>query len=145
MEDIEGHNNQVVSIFDLSTGDLMYNLLVKAFDFKIALMQEHFNENYMESDQFPKATFKGKVNNFEKIDLNKDGTYTAEVIGDITIHGVTKPIINTGTIEVKGGLVSTKAKFNISPKDYNIIIPSLVENKIAKEVEVTIDVTYNSN
>jgi hypothetical protein len=145
MEEIEGHNRQVVSIVDAATGDLQFSLLVKSFEFKIALMQEHFNENYMESDKFPKSSFKGEITNLDKIDLKKDGVYPAEVSGDLTIHGVKKSFSVTGTIEVKGENISARAKFNISPKDYNIEIPALVENKIAKSIDVNVDIPYTIN
>ena len=145
MEVIEAHNRQVVSILDLSTGDIVINLLNKSFEFKVALMQEHFNENYMETTKFPKSTFKGKIANLDKIDLKKDGSYTAEVIGDLTIHGVTKNITTTGTIDVANGSITAKAKFKVIPKDYEIKIPQLVENKIAKEMEITLDIPYTAN
>jgi len=145
MEEIEAHNRQVVSILDASTGDIVFNLLNKSFEFKVALMQEHFNENYMQSTKFPKSTFKGKITNLDKIDFKKDGTYTAEVTGDMTIHGVTKNITTIGTIEIVNGVITAKAKFKVIPKDYGIQIPQLVENKIAKEMEVTVDIPYSAN
>jgi hypothetical protein len=145
MEVIEAHNHQVVSILDSSTGDIIFNLLNKSFEFKVALMQEHFNENYMETTKFPKSTFKGKITNLDKIDLKKDGTYPAEVTGDLTMHGVTKNISTTGTIEVVKGVITAKAKFKVVPKDYGIQIPQLVENKIAKEMEITVEIPYAAN
>jgi len=145
VEDIEGHSRQVVSILDPSTGDLQFSLLVKSFEFKIALMEEHFNENYMESDVYPKASFKGKITNTESIDFNENASYKAEVTGDLTIHGVTNPFTTTGTITVSGTTINATAKFVVSPKDYDIKIPSVVENKIAKEIEVNVDITYNRN
>ena len=145
MEVIEAHNHQVVSILDPATGDLVFNLLNKSFEFKVALMQEHFNENYMETTKFSKSTFKGKITNLDKIDFKKDGTYMAEVTGDLTIHGVTKNITINGTIEVVKGVITAKAKFKVIPKDYGIQIPQLVENKIAKEMEITVEIPYASN
>ncbi len=145
IEDIEAHNRQVVSILDALSGTIQFSLLVKSFEFKIALMQEHFNENYMESDKFPKAGFKGIVNDIETIDFNKDGDYPVEVSGDLFIHGVTKPVTTKGTITVAGSAISARAKFIVAPKDYDIKIPSVVENNIAKEIEVSVDVTYNQN
>jgi hypothetical protein len=145
MEDIEGHNHQVASILDPATGDLIFSLLQKSFEFKVKLLEEHYNENYMESDKYPKATFKGKITNLDKIDFKKDGTYPAEATGELTLHGVTKPVTNNGTIEVKNGIVTAKAKYLITPEDFNIEIPGLVKDKIAKQIEVTIDVTYLSN
>jgi hypothetical protein len=144
MEDIEAHNRQVVSILDPASGDIAFNLLIKSFEFKVALMQEHFNENYMESDKYPKATYKGKITNLDKIDFRKDGIYPAEVTGDLTIHNVTKPVTAKGALEVQGGTVTARAKLILKPQDYNIAIPSVVENKIAKEIEVSIDIQYSS-
>ncbi len=108
-------------------------------------MQEHFNENYMESDKFPKSNFKGKIDNLSKIDFKKDGTYPAEVSGDLTIHGVTKHITTKGTIVVKGSTITANSKFMVVPTDYGIRIPIIVENKIAKEMQVTVDITYTPN
>ena len=145
LEDIVAHNRQVVSILDPTAGTLVFNLLVKSFEFKVALMQEHFNENYMESDKYPKSTFSGKINNNADVNYKKDGTYATEVSGDLTIHNVTKPVTAKGTLEVKGSSVTAKAVFIIKPADYNIAIPAVVENKIAKEVEVSVDATYTGN
>lgn len=145
LEDIEGQNRQAVSILDPATGDLAFNVLIKSFEFKVALMQEHFNENYMESDKFPKATFAGKITNNGAVNYKKDGTYPAEVTGDLTIHNVTQKVTTKGTVEIKGGAVTARAKFVVKPPDYGIVIPSVVENKIAKEVEVNVDATYAAN
>lgn len=143
IENIEANNNQAASILDASTGDLVFNVLIKSFEFKNALMQEHFNENYMESNKFPKASFKGKVTNISSVNFSKDGTYDVDVTGDLTIHGVTKPVSSKGTVSVKGGTVSAESKFNVQPSDYSIQIPKLVEGKIAKQIEVRVDLTYS--
>jgi len=145
IEDIEAHNRQVVSILDPSTGDIAFNLLIRSFEFRKALMQEHFNENFMESDKYPKSTFEGKITNLDKIDFKMDGTYTAEVAGNLTVHNVTRPLKVTGTIEVRGSLVTARAKFIATPQEYNITIPAVVEKNIAKEIEVTVDMPYSSN
>jgi hypothetical protein len=145
MEEIEAHNQQAVSILDPTAGTMQFILLVKSFEFKRTLMQEHFNENYMESDTYPKATFTGNITNLEKIDFKKDGTYTAEVSGDMTIHGVTQKITTTGTITVSGKAMTAKAKFTLDPRDYNIVIPEVVKEKFAKVMDINVDVTYLSN
>jgi polyisoprenoid-binding protein YceI len=142
IEDIEAQNRQSVSILDTETGDIQISILIKSFEFKVALMQEHFNENYMESSKFPKASFKGKVDQLANINFKVDGVYTSSVTGEITIHGVTKSITVPGTFEVKGSIVTAKAKFTVSPKEFGIAIPSLVENKIAKDIEITVDFPY---
>jgi len=145
VEDIEAHNRQAVSILDPATGDFVFNLLVKSFEFKVALMQEHFNENYMESDKYPKSAFTGKISNNSTVDYKKDGTYQVDVTGDLTLHNVTKTVITKGILEVKKGVVTAKAEFTVKPSDYGINIPSVVENKIAKDIAVNIEATYSPN
>ncbi|MBN2350133.1 MAG: YceI family protein [Bacteroidales bacterium] len=145
VEDIEANNFQVVSILDPETGSVQFTLLIKSFEFQKKLMQEHFNENYMESDEYPKASFTGQINNLSEINFEKDGNYSAKVSGDLTIHGVTKKINTPGTIIVSKDKVTATAVLIVLPEDYNITIPDVVKEKIAKEVEVTIDVSYNKN
>ena len=145
LEEIEAHNRQVVSTLDPASGEIVFMLLIKSFEFKRALMQEHFNENYMESEKFPKASFKGKLTSPDKINFKKDGVYPVEVSGDMTIHNVTKPLNSKGTLEVKGGTVIAKSKFITTAHDWDIEIPKVVEDKIAKQIEVTIEATYTSN
>lgn len=145
VEDIEAHNYQVVSILDAADGTLQFSMLIKSFEFRIALMQEHFNENYMESGKIPKAGFTGIISNLSDIDFSKNGSYPAEVTGELTIHGVTKTDTFKGTLTVSGNSVNAKAGFIVKPKEFDITIPAVVENKIAKEIEVNVDVTYTQN
>jgi hypothetical protein len=145
LEEVDAHNRQVVSTLDPATGEMVFMLLIKSFEFKKALMQEHFNENYIESDKYPKASFKGKITNLDKIDFKKDGVYNTEVSGDMTIHNVTKPLSAKGTLEVKGGTVIANSKFLTTPQEWNIEIPSVVADKIAKQIEVTVEATYTPN
>jgi polyisoprenoid-binding protein YceI len=141
MEDIEATNKQVNSALDITSGEFIFKLLMKGFEFEKALMQEHFNENYVESDKYPNASFKGKALNLKDLNFSKDGTYPATIEGDLTIHGVTKKITEKGTFEVKGGKIIGKSKFNISLKDYNVIIPKAVVNNISDIIEITVDVS----
>ncbi len=145
LEEIEAHNRQAVSTLDPATGEMAFMLLIKSFEFKKALMQEHFNENYLESDKYPKASFKGKITNPDKINFKKDGVYNAEVSGDMTIHNVTKPLSAKGTLEVKGNTVIASCKFITTPQEWDIEIPSVVADKIAKQIEVTVEATYTPN
>jgi hypothetical protein len=142
MEDIKGDNNQVAAVLDISTGDMVFQALVKSFHFDRALMEEHFNENYMESDKFPKSTFKGKITNLSSVNFSKNGTYDVTVEGDLMIHDVTNKISTKGTIEVITGGINANAKFNIVPEDYKIIIPGVVREKINKNLEVTVTMKY---
>jgi polyisoprenoid-binding protein YceI len=140
-EKIEAHNYQVSSILTL-TGDLVFKVPIKSFEFKQALMQDHFNENYMESDKFPQASFKGKILNMDKVDLKKDGKQTVDVEGDLTIHGVTKKVSAKATLEVKGGKINASATFPVTLKDYNIAIPGMAKEKLAETVQVKADLNY---
>lgn len=140
IEDIEADNHAVSSI--ISNGQLVFDVPMKSFEFKKSLMQEHFNENYLESDKYPKATFKGMILAFDKIDLKKDGTYPVDVEGDMTIHGVTNKIKTKGSIAVKGNTLHAEAAFPIALKDYKIKIPSLVITNIAEVVQVKADLNY---
>jgi len=142
MEDIKADNNQVASVIDISTGDLVFQVLIKSFRFEKALMEEHFNENYMESEKFPKASFKGKITNPSSVIFSKNGTYPVTVEGDLTIRDVTKKISATGAIEVATGAINANAKFNITPEDYKIKIPGVVRDNIAKIMEVTVTMKY---
>ena len=142
MEDIKGDNNQVAGVIDISTGEVVFQALIKSFHFDRALMEEHFNENYMESDKIPKSIFKGKITNLSSVNFSKNGTYDVTVEGDLTIHDVTNKISTKGTIEVITGGINASSKFNINPEDYKIIIPGVVSDKINKNLEVTVTMKY---
>ena len=139
MADIKADNNQVLSIIDASNGKMAIIILMKSFMFKKALMQEHFNENYVESDLFPKATFKGEILNFETI---KNSETKLEVKGSITIHGKRKEIIIPATFIRSENTIFVKGEFNLLLSDYNVKIPSIVSKKIAKELKVTFEFNH---
>jgi polyisoprenoid-binding protein YceI len=143
MEDIKGDNNQVASVIDISTGEMVFQVLIKSFHFEKTLLEEHFNENYMESDKFPKASFKGKITNLSAVDFKKNGSYEVQVEGDLTIRDVPKKISAKGILEVVSGGINANAKFIIAPEDFNIEIPSVVRENIAKTIEVTVTMKYS--
>lgn len=142
VENIKGDNNQVAGVLDISTGDLVFQALVKSFHFDRALMEEHFNENYMESDKFPKSVFKGRIINISSVDFSKNGIYEVNVEGDLTIRDATNRITAKGTLEVITGGITATSKFNISPEDFKINIPGVVREKINKNLEVTVTMKY---
>jgi hypothetical protein len=142
MEEIKADNNQVVSALDVSTGELVFQALIKSFHFDRALMEEHFNENYMESDKIPKSIFKGKITNLSSVNFTKPGTYEVTVDGDLTIHDVTNKVSIKGTLEVADGGINASSKFKIVPEDYKITIPGVVRDKIDKNLEVTVTMKY---
>ncbi len=143
VEDIKAENNQVASILDGTTGELVFQVLMKSFHFEKKLMEEHFNENYVESETYPRAEFKGKITNFSTVNLEKNGKYPVSVEGELTMHGVTRQVMANGDLEVKDGKVQASSKFMIKPEDYGIEIPGIVREKIAAEIEVTVDMKYS--
>jgi len=132
MENIDAVNNEVFSAIDTQKGEMAFAVLVKGFKFEKALMEEHFNENYMESDKFPKATFNGKIVNASTVSFKKHGTYPVQVEGELTIHGVI----------VAAAGVSSSSNFSVKLKDYNIAVPNLVAGKIAESIDITVDCAY---
>ena len=144
MEDIKADNNQVASILDIASGEIVFQVLIKSFHFERALMEEHFNENYMDSEKFPRANFKGKITNLSSVDFKKNGTYEVTMEGELTIRDATNKVSTKGTIEVVSGGINADSKFIIVPEDYKIEIPGVVRDKIAKNVEVTVAMKYTA-
>lgn len=142
MENIEANNTNASSVLDARSGKMEFAVLMKAFKFEKALMEEHFNENYVESGKYPKASFSGAIANLDAVDFKKNGTYKVNVKGNLTIHGVTKEIEAPGTVTVENGKVKANSVFNVAPEDYKIEIPKLVREKIAKQVKVTVNMDY---
>ena len=141
LEDIEAKNSEVESKLAAANGQVMFILLMKGFQFENELMQEHFNENYAESEKFPKSDFKGFITNIKEINFSKDGSYSAKVKGSLTVHGVTHEVETVGNVDVKDGRVSAKCKFVISLRDYGIG-GSLIGKKIADKIAVTVNCQY---
>ncbi|MGB3947605.1 MAG: YceI family protein [Bacteroidia bacterium] len=139
LEDIEAVNKIAKPIINTSTGDVQIKILMNGFIFDKPLMQEHFNENYVESEKYPNCVFKGKIN--EPIDWVKDGEYKVTVTGILSLHGVDKERKLDGTITVKGTEISIATKFNIHIADHNIKVPSLYVKNIAEDVEVKLNAT----
>ncbi|HNO99004.1 MAG TPA: YceI family protein [Ferruginibacter sp.] len=141
-EKVEADNNEVSSVFNTETGDIVFAVLMKSFHFERALMEEHFHENYVESNKYPKSTFKGKIINMSSVNLTKDGVYPVTVEGEFTLHGVTRKVSYTGSLNVKAGKINATSKFSIKLKDYNVTIPSLVADKISEDIDISVDCRY---
>jgi polyisoprenoid-binding protein YceI len=142
-ENIAALNSKVTSFLDTDEGSVVFSILIKDFVFDKSLMQEHFNENYMESDKYPRSTFKGKVVNLTEVKFNENGKYNTIIQGEFTIHNVTRMIKVNGTMEVKDGKIFAKAKFPVRIEDYKIKVPKVVFQNIAEIVEVTVDMIYD--
>jgi polyisoprenoid-binding protein YceI len=144
VEDIEAKNYQVTSITDAATGEMVVKVMMKSFQFQKALMQEHFNEKYVESDKFPNADFKGKIKDWNPDMLQAGKPIEVTVEGDLTIHGVTKKITEKGTLELKNdGKIAARSQLKVRPEDYGIKIPALVRSNIAEIVDVFVEMEYN--
>ena len=142
LENIEATSTSVQSILNTSTKNVAFIISIRSFQFKKDLMQEHFNENYVESDKFPKASFKGTVSDIASVNLAKDGTYKLKVNGQLTLHGVTKEIETIADFTVRNGTLSASSDFTIECADYDIQIPGLVKDKVAKTVNINILANY---
>jgi hypothetical protein len=142
LEDIDAVSTKGTSVLNAGTGDVAFSIPIKSLTFEKSLMQEHFNENYMESDKYPNATFKGKIQ--EKVDVSKNGVYPVTATGVLEVHGVKQNRTIPGKIIVNSGVVSLATDFNVQCKDHQIEIPQLVFKKIAETIQVKVSATYTS-
>lgn len=140
-EKIAAANNQVDTKFGEATGQIIFAVLIKGFKFENQLMEDHFNENYMESTKFPKADFKGYIKNIKDINFAKDGKYPANFEGDLTIHGTTNKVSTKGEVEVVQGKPIISGDFSIKLSDYGIK-GSYIGDKIAGEVKIKVNCKY---
>jgi hypothetical protein len=137
LQNIDAHNDNVGIILNTSNNEIVFKVSIRNFEFKNPKMQEDFNEDYMETDKYPEASFDGKIN--EMIDFPKDGTYNVTATGRLKIHGVEKIVTQKGTVTIVNGKVSLHSEFHVLLKDYNIKIPKMVFQKIAEDILVTMD------
>ncbi len=142
LQDIEAGNNQVISVLNIQNGQIEFSLLNNAFHFPKDKMEEDFNENYIESDKYPRSSFKGTLINITKVDFTKDGSYPVMVKGDLTIHGTTKNITANGAIIISKGIISAHSSFTLLVNDYGIKVPTIVSNKIAERIEIRVNCNY---
>lgn len=140
LEDISAINKEAQSLLNTANNDIVVIIGIRGFDFENSLMEEHFNENYLESDKYKLAVFKGKIN--EKIDFQKDGTYDVSATGTFDLHGVTQERSLSGTLTIKGTQIILNSKFKVALKDHEIKIPKAVLQNIAEIVDVTTTITY---
>lgn len=143
VENIQAKNTAVSSLINLTDGEFAFLLAIKSFNFEKALMQEHFNENYMESDIYPKAIFKGSIVEFNQDNFTKDGSYELIMKGNMTIHGVSKDVSYPVNVNVKDGKVSLTANFKVKPADYKVEIPSSKKDNISDVLEITVKFDYD--
>ncbi len=143
VENIQAVTNQVSSVLDFEKNQFAFLIPIKSFTFEKALMQEHFNENYMESDQFPNASFKGNIMGTENIDLTKDGDYRVKMAGTMEIHGTKKSLEEMVILTVKDNKLSLGCNFIIRPEDYAVKIPAGKKANIADSLDITVLLDYD--
>jgi polyisoprenoid-binding protein YceI len=143
LEDINAENNEVASALNTATGSFEFKAAIKSFHFKKAAMEQHFgDEDYMDAEKYPKASFSGKITNLSAVNFTKDGTYKVSVQGNLTIKDVTKPITVDGTITVKDGVVTAESSFDVNRKEYHVIGQAFVQSKIEDQIHVEINCQY---
>lgn len=135
-EEVAAENKTASAVVVAETGDMAVLALMKGFRFKVALMEEHFNENYVESDKYPKATFKGKIEGFDISKVTAEGK-NFNITGDLTLHGKTKHVTDSAKITRQGNTLVVTGAFEVVPADFDIEIPSLVSKKIADKIKVS--------
>ncbi len=140
VENIKAENNQVLSIIDPSKGEIAVSILMRAFVFEKALMEEHFNESYIESDLYPKATFQGNIQDF---DASGVGSQTKMISGNLTLHGITKAISIKTNINRVNGVYTFSGELELLVKDFNIRIPPILSPNIAKTIMVKFSFEYD--
>ena len=140
LDDIYAVNKEARSLINPSNNEIAVVISIRSFKFEKAFMEEHFNENYLESDKYKTAVFKGRIN--EKIDLLKDGFYDVSASGKLNIHGVDQERILKGTILIKGDKITLESGFKVALKDHKIEIPKIVTSNIAEEVDIKVLITY---
>lgn len=140
LEDIKASSNRASSALNIKTNEIVFKIAIRSFEFKKKLMQQHFNENYLESDKYPYSTFVGKIT--DTVDLKRVGKYQVMVTGNLEIHGVKKNYIAQVDIEVKKDHINAQTRFNVRLADHKIKIPRVVIKNIAEEVEVKVASTY---
>ncbi len=138
LENIEAINQEGLSFFETSTGKVAFTIPIKNFEFEKSLMQQHFNENYLESERYPNSTFQGNIAGFSEVEGKQD----LKATGKMTIHGITQDISVAGMGVIEGDHILLEASFPIKLEDYKIKIPRVVLYNIAEEVEVTIKFKY---
>jgi hypothetical protein len=141
IEDIKASTSAGVSVYNATTGELDFSVPISTFQFEKAFMQQHFNSDYMESDKYPRAIFKGKIQ--ERIDPAKEGTYPVNVTGDLTVHGITQKRTIQGNVTIKNGIVSMASEFMVKCADHHIDIPQILFYHIAESIKITVSAAYN--
>jgi hypothetical protein len=141
IEDIKAETSSGISVFNTTTGELNFSVNISSLKFDKAFMQQHFNSDYMESDKYPKAIFRGRL--LEHVDITKDGVYHVNAAGEFTAHGVTRTRTIPGILTIKNGVVSMSSEFMVNCADHHVDIPQILFYHIAESVKISVSAIYN--
>jgi len=139
---IEATNKKVASILDASSGEIVASTLMRSFKYQEALVEEHFNENYMESHLYPKGIFKGRITNFSEVDLTRDGTYPITIEGDLSFHGESNPLTSPGELVVNGETIKGTTGFEVSLAAHKIKVEVKYKDRIRDEIKIDLHFDY---
>jgi hypothetical protein len=143
-EEVKAINNNVTFILNPATGEIASLALMKGFRFKVALMEEHFNENYIETDRYPKATFRGKIEGFDLESLRVNPKDFI-IKGKLELHGKSRDIITKARISKSVSGISILSDFSVNASDFNIEIPSLVKSKVSNKINIQVAAVLGAN
>ena len=136
LENIEAKSQSLTSVLTTGSNKILFNIPLRTFKFDKSLMEEHFNEKFLESEKFPEATFLGKI--IEDINFEKDGTFEIRAKGKLWIHGVEKERIIRSTVTISNGAINIQSHFTVALSDHNIKVPKVVHEKVSSEISVEI-------
>lgn len=139
---ISATNHKVKSAYDINSGRIQFSVLVNDLYFEKAIIQEEFNSQIMKSNQFPLATFNGKINNNSLINLTRNGTYSSSISGDLTLKGITKRVTTTGSFIVENSKIQGVATFYAKPEDFNIAIPDYLRNQVSDKIKINVQIEF---
>lgn len=139
----KAENKTAIAALDTKKGTVSFEAIIKNFSFENPKMQEHFNSaGWMNSDKYPTATFKGTITNMSEVNFKKDGSYSAKIEGDLTMHGVTKKVTTTAPIVVKGKTINATADLSVHEEDYGINGASIGAGKVSKEPKISVSAEF---
>lgn len=144
LETIEAYSEELRGVIDIEKRSFAFSVPISSFEgFNNPLQKEHFNENYMESNKYPNAIFKGKI--IENVDLSIDGIYTVRAKGNLEVHGVVQERILKSNVEVKGNRFTLNSIFTVILEEHDISVPKIVYQKIAEEIQVQVQATFEKS
>jgi polyisoprenoid-binding protein YceI len=144
-KEYSAQSKEGTAVLKVETSEVAFLVPMKSFHFNNALLEEHFNENYLHTNKYPNGTYKGKLIGFDKAMLTKDGEYKLSSEGKVEMHGVTQDFKSPVTLNVKGGVATFRCQFPIKAADYNIAIPDMVKPKLMEATPLDATISFKMN